>query len=79
MTKKTKTIHFHHKLLLDYFFFLELKTHSDQLMTNLQQSQSHSMKMSPSSMHLSPTGTDNSTNDLLDDSPSKFTRKIGLR
>jgi len=30
------------------------------------------MKLSPSSMHLSPTETENSTADLLDDSPSKF-------
>lgn len=30
------------------------------------------VKLSPSSMHLSPSGTDNSTNDPLDDSPSKY-------
>lgn len=55
------------KSLESTFFFFR----PDQLMTSLQQSQSHAMKMSPSSMHLSPTGTDNSVNDLLDDSPSK--------
>lgn len=30
------------------------------------------IKLSPSSMHLSPTGSDGSGADLLDDSPSKF-------
>lgn len=32
------------------------------------------VKLSPSSMHLSPSGTDNSNHDPLDDSPSKLNR-----
>lgn len=35
--------------------------------------QQHHIKMSPSSMH-SPNDTDNSTNDILDNSPSKYIR-----
>lgn len=40
---------------------------------------SSSMKMSPSSMHLSPTETDNSNADMLSDSPGKhFTHNFNL-
>lgn len=38
---------------------------------HLANQHSSSMKMSPSSMHLSPTETDNSNADMLSDSPGK--------